>query len=73
MDCRCTGAGHTVDCDIRRSLEATATAIIGNADDYHCGDIGHDTFSARNRQLWDSVHHSDHDALVKIIEGREKT
>jgi len=61
-----------VDCDLQRSLEAMAAAIVGNADDYHAGDIGFDTFRIRNERLWDSVHRSDHDALVKIIERRMK-
>jgi hypothetical protein len=49
------------------ALDATALAILANADDYDCGNIGFDTFDRRARMLWESVHRSDHDAVVAAL------
>lgn len=54
------------------ALDATADALIGNADDYRRGDVNFETFARRSRQLWDSVHRSDHEALVNAIDRRKK-
>jgi hypothetical protein len=50
------------------AIDAVAVAILGNADDHDSGLIDYDTFNRRARMLWDSVHRSDHDAVVVAIE-----